>query len=76
MANIKYWEGIGRRKATTVRVRIYQSKDIANTVNEKPLNAFFNDIEIAYIKKPLSVVNQTDQFRFSVKALGGGKTIG
>ena len=36
-----YYEGIGRRKAATARVRIYPGGDGAFIVNDRPLDDYF-----------------------------------
>ncbi len=73
--SVKYWEGIGRRKTATVRVRIYEDSKIKNSINGKPVNAFFSELEIEYITKPFRVLDLKDKrFSFTVKANGGGKT--
>jgi small subunit ribosomal protein S9 len=48
MTEVRYYEGIGRRKRATARVRLYESApgdaiDGANrvTVNDKPLDQYF-----------------------------------
>lgn len=73
--NLKYWEGIGRRKTTTARVRIYEDTNIKNSINQKPLESYFNKLEIEYITKPFRVLDLKDKrFSFTVKVEGGGKT--
>ena len=74
MADIKYWEGIGRRKTTTARVRIYQSKDIKSIVNDKPLSHFFSADDVKYMTAPFSTVDQKGKFVYTIKIKGGGKT--
>ncbi len=37
----QYWEGVGRRKTATARVRIYEGSGDTLLVNEKPLAQYF-----------------------------------
>ena len=42
MTEMQYYEGIGRRKAATARVRIYPNNDsVGFVVNDKPLEEYF-----------------------------------
>ena len=74
MANNKYWEGIGRRKTTTARVRIYEDTSIKNSVNDRPFEFFFDKLTLDYIFEPLKVVEKKGKFSVTVKIRGGGKT--
>lgn len=68
----KYIEGIGRRKTSTARVRIYEEPG-EFVVNNKPLNKYFT-IE-RFIKTalaPLELLKLKDKFNVSVKVVGGG----
>lgn len=71
----KYFEGIGRRKTSTARVRIYEG-DSTSVVNEVPFDEYFakvkNALDIA--KKPFRVANLDGKYFFSVKVSGGGTT--
>ena len=80
MAN-KYWEGVGRRKETVARVRIYKlgkTDDSANNgvklVNDRPITDFFSELEVKYIERPLGVTELAKTFYYTVKVKGGGKT--
>ncbi|KKQ10937.1 MAG: 30S ribosomal protein S9 [candidate division WS6 bacterium GW2011_GWE1_36_69] len=57
----KYFEGIGRRKTSTARVRIYKG-DKASTITE------------LYIIRPLTVSGLETQYYFTAKVSGGGIT--
>ncbi len=71
----KYWEGVGRRKSTTARVRIYKATDKGSKlVNDKPIDSYFSNLEIDYIEYPLHVVGMNNDFVYSVKVRGGGTT--
>lgn len=73
MSKEKYFEGIGRRKTSTSRVRIY-SGEKASTINDKAIDNYFYSIKDAEkeIKKPLLVVNLQDKYYFTAKVMGGG----
>lgn len=68
-----YFEGLGRRKTSVARVRIYPSKKSEITINDKPLENYFptaalRDIVLSALKKAKPEKN----FRITVKAHGGG----
>ncbi|MDO9122101.1 MAG: 30S ribosomal protein S9 [Anaerolineaceae bacterium] len=72
---VQYYEGIGRRKESSARVRIMSGSG-KFTVNEKPLEHYFprtGDMEA--ILGPLSAVSQ-DRATFDITATvyGGGVT--
>lgn len=71
--SVQYYEGIGRRKESTARVRLMSGSG-AFTVNGKTLEEYFNrvgDPETAVA--PLSAVGESrDRFDVQVKVNGGG----
>ena len=71
----KYFEGIGRRKRSTARVRIYAG-DKSSTVNGKAVDEYFAGVENIdqVIKRPLIVVGLEKKYYFTAKVLGGGNT--
>jgi small subunit ribosomal protein S9 len=71
----KYTEGIGRRKTSTARVRLYKG-DKASTVNGKAVAEHFvskKDSE-KLLTRPLVVVGLEEKYYFTAKVLGGGMT--
>ncbi len=71
----QYYEGIGRRKAASARVRIYPGGDGSIIINDKPGEDYlprFGDMDIAL--SPLKIVEQVGKFNISVKVSGGGIT--
>lgn len=71
-----YYEGVGRRKSSTARVRITLSRKKENTliVNDKPIIEYFDLAEQQNnIIKPLSVLG-VENFDITVKVSGGGIT--
>ncbi len=69
----KYFEGIGRRKTSTARVRIY-SGEKASTVNDKAIDTYFlskkNSEES--VNQVLVVTDLKDKYYFTAKVNGGG----
>jgi small subunit ribosomal protein S9 len=70
----QYYEGIGRRKASTARVRIMSGTGEFN-VNEKSLEEFFTRPgDIQTILGPLETVGRRNSLDISVLVQGGGVT--
>ena len=70
---MKYWEGIGRRKTSVARVRIYKAK-LASTINDKKIEEIFTDpLDRAYITEPLRLTKH-DSLSYTIKVKGGGLT--
>jgi len=69
----KFFEGIGRRKTSTSRVRIYAG-DKASTVNGKSVDTYFASVPRAMeeINKALNVTGLEGKFYFTAKVSGGG----
>jgi len=69
-----YFEGIGRRKTSTARVRVYSGKAVSS-INDKPFNEYFDrNISELDILKPISAVGLNDKVYFTAKVRGGGVT--
>ncbi|GIK29495.1 MAG: 30S ribosomal protein S9 [Chloroflexi bacterium] len=69
----QYYEGIGRRKAASARVRIYPGGTGNYVVNERDASEYLTrpgDIEISL--EPLRVVGQEGNYDISVHVYGGG----
>lgn len=70
----QYYEGIGRRKASSARVRLYAGEGEA-IVNDKPANEYFSrDIDLRTMFAPLKAAGLEGKFDVSVKVQGGGVT--
>ena len=68
-----YYEGIGRRKEATARVRLYTEGKGNFTLNEKALDDYFpRGIDQMAVNQPLQVTNTASHFDVSVKVSGGG----
>ena len=71
-----YYEGVGRRKAATARVRVTLSrkKEHSILVNDKSLKDYFDLSDHQNnVTKPLSVLG-IENFDITVKVTGGGVT--
>lgn len=75
MAEGQYFEGVGRRKEATARVRLYPGGSGAVTINEKEGKAFLpreGDLDKAI--SPLRLIGVEAQYNVSVHVNGGGIT--
>ena len=70
---VEYYEGVGRRKAATARVRLYSGGDGNIVINERPLDEYFSrGLSIAQLKEPLLATATENSFNVSVRVKGGG----
>lgn len=71
----KYFEGIGRRKTSSARVRIYKG-DKASTINGVEAADYLKnmDKDLIYVLRPLIVAGLDKQYYFTAKVEGGGIT--
>jgi len=70
---MKYYEGIGRRKAATARVRIYPGGEGNIVINDRPLEEYFSrPMDIIHLRKPLEETANADHYDVSVLVEGGG----
>lgn len=70
-----YYEGIGRRKTSTARVRLWTGGNGSVIINDKPGDEFLSregDLEIAL--EPMRVVGQEAAYNVTVRVNGGGST--
>ena len=75
MADQQYYEGVGRRKTSTARVRIYPGGSGQVVVNEKPVEEYFNRMgDPAILLEPLEVSGFAGKMDVTVKVRGGGVT--
>jgi small subunit ribosomal protein S9 len=75
MAEQRYYEGVGRRKAATARVRLYDGGNGTVLVNDRPLAEYFSRrLDMAHMLEPLRLTQLADRFNVSVKVEGGGVT--
>jgi small subunit ribosomal protein S9 len=69
----QYYEGIGRRKRATARVRIWPGGNGSIVINDKPGDEYLpreGDIDMALA--PLRAVGQESAYNVTVKVNGGG----
>jgi small subunit ribosomal protein S9 len=75
MTTTQYYEGIGRRKAATARVRVWVGGNGSVLINDKAGDVYlsrFGDLEMAL--QPLKIVGQEAAYNVTVKVNGGGPT--
>ncbi|SHF08231.1 SSU ribosomal protein S9P [Caldanaerobius fijiensis DSM 17918] len=66
--------GVGRRKKSVARVRLYPGTGNI-IVNDRPVDEYFTTYTQRYIvRQPLVVTNLADKFDVSAKVVGGGLT--
>jgi small subunit ribosomal protein S9 len=69
---VVYYEGVGRRKAATARVRLYPGEG-SIVVNDKPMEEYFSrEGDVLVLIEPLKVTGTVGKFNVSVKVQGGG----
>ncbi|HLU10809.1 MAG TPA: 30S ribosomal protein S9 [Oceanobacillus sp.] len=69
----QYYEGIGRRKEASARVRLFPGGTGKFTINDREASAYMTregDMEI--IMQPLTVIGQERSYDISVHVNGGG----
>jgi small subunit ribosomal protein S9 len=70
---MEYFEGVGRRKAATARVRLFLEGDGAFVVNDRPLEEYFaRHWDVLHAKEPLDAAEMESRFTISVLVKGGG----
>jgi small subunit ribosomal protein S9 len=73
MAEAAYHEGVGRRKESTARVRLYSGGKGDIVVNDRPLEQYFaRSLDQRHLKEPLAVTATEGRFDVSVRVRGGG----
>lgn len=71
----QYYEGIGRRKRSTARVRLFPGGSGQFTVNGKPLEEYLPRVgDLDVMMGPLETVGQMRSYDISVHVNGGGVT--
>ncbi len=71
----QYYEGIGRRKTSTARVRLHAGGTGAMTINDKAATEYFGrEIDVVKMMTPLKIVGVENRFDVTVKVAGGGIT--
>lgn len=71
----QYYEGIGRRKTSTARVRLWTGGNGSIIINDKPGEEFLTrEGDLALALGPLHAVGQESAYNITVKVQGGGPT--
>ncbi len=71
----QYYEGVGRRKEATARVRLYPGDGSVFVVNDRPLKEYFaRDLDVMRLMEPLKITGMEGRFNVSVQVRGGGMT--
>lgn len=71
----QYYEGIGRRKSATARVRLFPGGTGKFVVNDKPLEEYLPRIgDMERLLEPFAAVGQELSYDVSVHVNGGGVT--
>ena len=69
----QYYEGLGRRKTATARVRLFPEGDGTFLINNKPLKEYFaGEWDILLLTEPLRAAGMEEGFSVSVRVEGGG----
>lgn len=69
----KYIEGVGKRKTSVARVRIFAGEKASFVINERKITDYFPTKELQEIvSSPFTIANPAKEFMVSVKVSGGG----
>jgi len=72
---VQYVEGVGRRKTSTARARLYAGGSGKVLVNDKEISSYFSRSEdIAAVSAPLVTTGANARYNVSVHVNGGGVT--
>ena len=75
MADTQYYEGLGRRKTATARVRLHTGGNGGFVVNDKQFGEYFSrQTDQFHINEALKVTGVDGRFNVTVKVNGGGVT--
>lgn len=70
-----YYEGVGRRKRATARVRLFADGEGTVVVNDEPVNEYFTrEWDILHLTEPLKAAGAEASFDITVLVKGGGMT--
>jgi len=74
-ATERYYEGIGRRKTSVARVKLFTKGDRSMQVNGKTVDDYFSTpAQRLAAQAALQRMNVEEKFRVEVKVMGGGKS--
>jgi small subunit ribosomal protein S9 len=70
-----YYEGVGRRKNASARVRIYPGGNGSFLVNDRPVEEYFPRVgDMEHLIEPLKVTEMEGRVNVTVLVQGGGPT--
>lgn len=70
---LEYYQGTGRRKTATARVRLYIAGEGTIIINNRPLEEYFlRPRDVSAITEPLKVTDTMGKFNITVLVKGGG----
>ena len=73
MAGEHYYEGLGRRKTATARVRLFPEGSGKVVINDRPLNEHFpREWDTFHLTGPLKATDTEESFDITVRVKGGG----
>lgn len=75
MVTKKYFYGLGRRKSSTARARLYTGKGTI-TINDKPAGDYLdgNKTLLAELTDPLALIGKQKDYDITILVSGGGKS--
>jgi small subunit ribosomal protein S9 len=69
----EYYQGVGRRKTSVARVRLYNKKNGSVSINQKKLGQYFTTETLQKtVMSPLDKMKSLDKFEIKVVVKGGG----
>ncbi len=70
----EYYYGVGRRKTSVARVRLYPNGDGSITVNDKNVRLYFGqrDSIASVVTAPLRLLELANAYNMTVRVVGGG----
>jgi len=72
---VQYYEGVGRRKTATARVRIFPGGTGSIVVNNKPVEQYFPRVgDLERLMEPLKATGGEGRYNITVLVKGGGVT--
>ncbi len=73
MSKNEYFYGLGRRKSSTARARLFGGKGTI-TINDKPAADYFcgNEAWLQELVKPLQLIGKKDAYDITIRVDGGG----
>ena len=75
MSDQYYYEGVGRRKTSTARVRLYPGGEGTFIVNDRPAEEYFPRLgDMDNLMAPLRAAEQEGRMNITVHVNGGGIT--